>query len=472
MSFRTRLFATYALIVVICLGLVAISVTVLLQGYRDRLTMERLDNIARPISVQVRSLVLGQVTASELWSNLEEQARRNNVYIILGSAEGNIIRQISPGQPPNQQSIEVPSGGLPQNILKPTQGKFETSAGKAYIFAAYPLGRLTSSVESRADVLMLSVPQTGSVAILASLFRPFLLAGVIALVISLILAFVFARSVYRPLKQVTSAAQRIARGEYDQKIPVTGPGEFSELASNFNDMADKVKQSQQQLRHFVADVSHELKSPITSIQGFAQALLDGTAGDDDTRSKAARIINDESRRMRRQVDELLELARMQSGQLKFMREPVDLSDLLEHCRELFDVQAQEKGIVLKIDAETPVTVSGDVDRLEQLFSNLLDNAIKNSPAGSEVHVTGRKAAGDCVEVKVTDSGPGIPPEQLPYVFERFYQVTGVRTGVGLGLAIAREIALAHGGTIDARSEPGHGAEFIVGLPTAGSGVSG
>ncbi len=466
MSFRTRLFATYVLIVVICLGLVALVVTLLLQGYRDRLTMERLDNMARPISVQVRSLVLGQVSSRELWSKLEEQAQNNNVYIILSNSEGNIVRQISPLPPQNQQAIEVPPGGLPQDVQTPTQGKFATADGKTYIYAAYPLVRIaTSAIETKFDALVLAVPQTGSVAILASLFRPFLLAGIIALVLSLIIAFLFARSVYHPLNRVSNAAQGVARGDYDQKIPVTGPKELSELAANFNDMAEQVKQSQQQLRHFLADVSHELKSPITSIQGFAQAIVDGTAGDDETRLKAASIINDESKRMRRQIDELLELARMQSGQLKITREPVALNELLQYCHEVFNIQAQEKDIRLKMETGDLVTVLGDVDRLEQLFSNLLDNAIKNSPADGEVHVTSRKLGGDYVEVRIADSGPGIPPEQLPHVFERFYQVTGVRTGVGLGLAIAREIVLAHGGTIEARSEPGEGAEFIVRLPT-------
>ena len=428
--------------------------------------MERLDNIARPISVQVRSLLLGDVSPKELWANLEEQAQKNNVYIILGSSDGNIVRQITPGQPPYQQAIKVSSDSLPQSVSKPTQGKFETSDGKTYIFATYPLGRVASSVESNVDILILAVPQTGSVAILASLFRPFLLAGIIALIISLMLAFLFAHSVYRPLQQVTSAAQRIARGEYDQKIPVSGPKEFSQLATSFNNMAEEVKESQQRLRHFVADVSHELKSPITSIEGFAQALLDGTAGDEATRLKAARIINNESKRMRRQVDELLELARMQAGQLKLNREPLDLNELLDHCYELFNIQAQEKDIMLKNEAGPTMIVVGDVDRLEQLFNNLLDNAIKNSPAGSEVCVISGKTSNGYVETRVKDGGPGIPPEQLPHVFERFYQVTGVRTGVGLGLAIAREIVLAHGGTIQASSEPGEGAEFIVRLPSA------
>lgn len=173
--------------------------------------------------------------------------------------------------------------------------------------------------------------------------------------------------------------------------------------------------------------------------------------------------------MRRQVDELLELARMQSGQLRINHEPVALNELLEYCTEVFNIQTQENGIRLKTETEGDVTVLGDADRLEQLFSNLLDNAIKNSPADGEVRVASRRLNGDNIEIRIADSGPGIPVEQLPYVFERFYQVTGVRTGVGLGLAIAKEIVLAHGGTIEAKGEPGEGAEFIVRLPTIVSG---
>jgi signal transduction histidine kinase len=463
-SFRTRLFITYALIVFICLGMVAILMTVLLQGYRDRLTMERLDNMARPISVQVRSLIGGQVTARDLWSSLQEQAENNNVFILLGDGNGNIVRQIAPVPSSNQEQIQV-SSGFPRNLIGPTQGKFQAVDGTTYLFAAYPVARVASSVAAKVDTLALAIPQAESMAIMASLFRPLLLAGMIALIISLILAFFFARSVYRPLKQVTGAAQRISQGDYDKKIPVKGPREFRDLAANFNDMAEKVKQSQLQLRHFVADVSHELKSPITSIRGFAQALIDGTANDDDKRLKAARIINDESARMRRQVDELLELARMQSGQIRIANERLDIHELLDHCVDVFSLQAQEKGVVLKATHGNKVHVLGDFDRLEELIGNLLDNAIKNTPSEGEVQISDT-INDEYIEIRISDSGPGIPQEQLPYVFERFYQVTGVRTGVGLGLAIAREIALAHNGTITAESQPGEGATFIVRLPSA------
>jgi len=463
MSLRTRLFVTYIMIVVLCLGMVALAVTIIVQGQRDRLAMQRLDDMARPIYVQVRSLLRGQVSFGELWTNLEEQAHKNNVHIILADGKGNIVRQVDP-RSRFQRPLEVPPEELPHGLSQPEQGTFVSSTGQTFIFAAYPLARLPAAREaSRIETLILAIPRTGALAILASFTRPLLLGGLIALILSLIVAILFARSIYRPINRVTAAVEKIAQGQYDQEIPEAGPAEIKRLARSFNQMARQVKHSQQQLRHFVADVSHQLKSPLTSIQGFAQALLDGTASTKESRLKAATIISDESNRMRRQVDELLELARMQSGQLKIVREPVDIGELLEHCQEIFTVQAEEKGVALKLKTEPEMNALGDIDRLEQVFSNLLDNAIKNSPAKGEVRVTGSKVR-DFIEVRVADEGPGIPPEQLPHVFERFYQAAGARTGVGLGLAIAREIVLAHGGTIEARSEPGEGAEFIVRLP--------
>jgi len=465
MSLRMRLFLTYSLIVVICLGLVALSVTVILRGYRDRLASERLDNIALPIYVQVVSLVRGDTTFADLWANLEEQAQNNDVYIILGSGNGNIIRQVTPGDSPYQSAITVAVGELPHGIMSKQQGTFVTTGGQTFIYVAYPtLGIPAPTASVGVNTMILAAPRTGTLAIWASLLRPFLFAGLITLAISLIIAIIFARSIYRPVRQVTQTAQQIAQGQYDQQITVTGPREVKGLALSFNQMTAQVKQSQQRLRHFVADVSHQLKSPLTSIQGFAQAILDGTAGDEDTRLKAATIINDESQRMRRQVDELLELARMQSGQVKMAREPVAIADLVDHYRQIFAVQAEEKGVTIKTEIEAGVTAMGDIDRLEQVVANLLDNAIKNSPAQDQIKVISHRQPDNQVEIRVADNGPGIPPEQIPYVFDRFYQAGGVRTGAGLGLAIAREIIRAHGGTIEVESYPGGNTEFIVRLP--------
>lgn len=473
MSLRARLIVSYTLIVILCLSIVAVAVSVMLQGYRDRLGMARLDDITRPIYVQVRSLARNQVSLNEVWANLLEQAQKNNVHILMADAEGHFVRQVSPQGRPLQQPIELTSGELPRDTSRSTNGTFSTPGGQTFIFVAYPLGRLFGSTElTRLETLVLAIPRGGTSIIWTSLIRPFVLAGLIALGVSVIIAVFLARSIYRPMQRLAEATEKIAQGQYDQKIPVAGPREVKDLAIRFNEMASRVNQSQQQLRHFVADVSHQLKGPLTSIQGFAQAILDGTADDSDAKLKAARVINDESRRMIRQVDELLELSRMQSGQIQMARELVDIKELLLHCQEIFIMRAEEKTILLRTEIEPLMPVVGDADRLEQVFSNLLDNALKNTPNKGEVCITGRNSTTNSIDITVADNGPGIPPEQLPYVFERFYQAGGLRTGVGLGLAIAREIVLTHGGKIEANSNPGEGTRFTVTLPASATGSSG
>jgi signal transduction histidine kinase len=469
MSLRMRLILSYVLIVVLCLSIVVVTVVMTMQSSRDRLVTASLNDVALPLYAQeVRALAQGEASLAEVWSNLAEAARENDVYIFWVDSDGGIIRQASPLVNSRPQLITVAPEELPHDISQPTQGTFVDANGRTFIFAAYPFGRLTTaSAASRLGTLVIALPRSGTSAIWAAMIRPSLLAGLVALCVSVAVAFFLTRSVYRPIQRVTGAAGRIAQGQYDQEVPVAGPREVRGLAVSFNEMAKKVQQAQQQLRHFVADVSHQLRTPLTSIRGFAQAMLDGTASDDEARMKAARIIEDESKRMIRQVNELLELSRMQSGQVQMARELVDVKELLGHCQEIFAIRAEESGQSIKMEIEPLVPVAGDIDRLEQVFSNLLDNALKNSPPQSEVRITARNSGADSVEVVIADSGPGIPPEQLPYVFERFYQASGVRSGAGLGLAIAREIVVAHGGQIEASSAPGEGAQFAVRLP-AGS----
>jgi two-component system OmpR family sensor kinase len=474
MSLRMRLILSFTLVVIICLSIAAVAVTVVLQSSRDRLSTARLSDVARPIYVQIAAAARGQESWRDVLATLEEQAQNNNVYIFLAGREGKIVNQIPHKEGSAQQLEELPTEKLPRSTAKPAQGTFETSDGKVFLYAAYYIGRIFDyQTPSRSvETFILAVPRSGTIAILAGLFGPFFRAGLVALFISVVIAFFLARSAYRPVGKVTEAVDKIAQGEYNQEIPVTGPKEIRSLATHFNEMARKVKQSQQQLRHFVADVSHQLRTPLTSIQGFAQAILDGTADDTDTRLKAAQVIDDESKRMIRQVEELLELSRMQSGQLQMAQEPVDIKELFMHCQEVFSMRAEEKSVLIRTEIEPLMPVMGDVDRLEQVFSNLLDNALKNTPTRGEVSITGRNNATGFVEITLSDNGPGIPPEQLPYVFERFYQASGLRTGFGLGLAIAKEIVTAHSGKIEVSSDPGEGTKFTVMLPPGHPAASG
>jgi two-component system sensor histidine kinase ResE len=235
-------------------------------------------------------------------------------------------------------------------------------------------------------------------------------------------------------------------------------------------MADQVEASQRSQRDLVANVSHELKTPLTSIQGFSQALLDGTAVGPGDPARAARVIHDEAGRMGRMVDDLLVLARFDAGQVEMTRERVHLGPLLRACVEKLGPQMEAATVALALDIPDGLSALGDGDRLAQVFTNLLDNAVAHTRAGGQIGVTARPAdQTDSVEVVVTDTGDGIPAEELPRVFERFYQVDKARRhsrGAGLGLAITKEIVEAHGGTISAESVVGLGSKFTVRLPDA------
>jgi signal transduction histidine kinase len=468
MSLRTRLILSYILIIVLCLSIVAVSLVVLLGDQLNRLTMAHLADTALPIYIQFRAAARGQVSLNQAWTNLQEMSRETGTYIFLLDAQDVIIRQAIPTEsswiPPSKLEIEKPPLGRPA----PYVGNYIAPGGERFIFVAHPLIGLFRPPDPSTppETLVLAIPRQQALAVWADFAKPFLWAGLVALAVSILIAVLLARSVYVPIRRVTNAAEEIARGNYDQEVPVAGPKEVKGLAASFNQMAKQVKRSQQMLRDFVADASHELRSPLTSIKGFAQAIVDGTAKNKAAQLKAARVIEDESKRMMRLVEELLEFSRLESGQVKMVKESVDLKDLLQQCHEIFLMRAKEKNIQLKTDIEPLPPVVGDIDRLEQVFSNLLDNALKHTPSGGKISIISRLPYPNFVEIAVTDTGPGIPGEQLRHVFERFYRAdpSAGKAGAGLGLAIARQIVLAHGGDIMAKSTLGQGTEFLVRLP--------
>jgi signal transduction histidine kinase len=270
------------------------------------------------------------------------------------------------------------------------------------------------------------------------------------------------------LQGMSRAAMAVADGDYRQTLKLNGPQEVQNLAQSFNAMVDKVQTSQQIQRDFLANVSHELKTPLTSIQGFAQAMLDGAVEDTEARDHAVRVIFEESDRLRRLVEDLLDLARIDAGQIEFKRQPIDLQALLGSVVDKLILPAKEKGVVLENRLDAFPTMIGDGDRLAQVFTNLVDNAIKHTPPDRRVIVHGNAAQG-WISIHVDDSGSGIPNEDLSRIFERFYQVDKARRGgkdrgVGLGLAISRQIVEAHGGRIVAQSTVGKGSRFTVQLP--------
>jgi signal transduction histidine kinase len=320
---------------------------------------------------------------------------------------------------------------------------------------------------TEAAAMVVAKPAAGLGEVFDDLLPRLISSGLIGVAAALILGFLLSQSVAAPLRNIARAARNVARGNYRQRVPVTGPREVRDLADNFNRMTEDVQRSQQTLRDFLANISHELKTPLTSIRGFSQAILDGTIDDKDGVDRSARIINDESSRVLRLVEELLDLSRIESGQIPMRQENIDLGELFGHVGEVFALRSEDSGVGLAVSPDVAgMQVRGDFDRLEQVMNNLLDNAFRHTPHGGHVRVIAERAEGGFVQVTVSNDGRAIPAQDLPHLFERFYRANtgGTGKGYGLGLAITREIVRAHGGEIWAASQPGKGTSFIFTLP--------
>jgi signal transduction histidine kinase len=460
-SLRSRLLATYLLVVGLVVTLVAFSLVLLLlrNPIAERQVYQRLELLSTTLEARLDRL--GLVGSPVQLEAILERQSLGDARVILADPDGRLLIDNRPelGPPP---SIAPP----PQTAVgESVRGSYREALGRVWLSVAQTLpdGRL----------LFLSAPRPSlrTLVLLGdSLLTPLVQAAALALVLSLLLAWLVSRWVARPLQHMATAARAVADGAYDTELPLDGPSEVRSLASAFNTMVRRVQVSRKAQRDFVANVSHELKTPLTSIQGFAQAILDGTATDVQAQRHAAGVIYDESDRLRRMVEDLLDLARLDAGQVAFTFAPVDLVALLRGVIDRLGLRANEKGVELQTDWAAQPNLLADGDRLAQVFTNLVDNAVKHTPEGGRVLVRSRLDQGWAL-VEVEDTGPGISPDDLSRIFERFYQVDRSRRGgeghgVGLGLAISREIVAAHGGQLTAHSTPGQGSLFTARLPLA------
>jgi len=308
----------------------------------------------------------------------------------------------------------------------------------------------------------------GTAKFVRSVWWQFLLAGAIAAFIALFLARLLARGMTQPLRDMAQAAQMMARGDYRQRVEVTSRDEVGRLAGTFNQMASEMEGLERLRRDLVANVSHELKTPLSALQAHLENLLDGV---EEANPALLEVMLGQSERLSRLVDELLDLSRLESGDVPLQIEPIRLAPLVDRVVGEIEVARPGRGIQTRnrVPADLPA-VEADRERIHQVLFNLLDNAHRFTPPGGVVTVSATRGNGSC-QVSVQDTGPGIPPEHLPLVFERFYRVDPSRSrddgGTGIGLAIARSVVEAHGGRIWAESGDAGGSTFRFVLPIGG-----
>ncbi|MGZ5351744.1 MAG: sensor histidine kinase [Actinomycetota bacterium] len=297
-----------------------------------------------------------------------------------------------------------------------------------------------------------------------------LIAGATAAALALLVARWLARGMTQPLRDMAGAAQKMETGDYRQRVVTASRDEVGQLAVAFNRMSSELENLERLRRDLVANVSHELKTPISALRAHLENLLDGV---EQAEPRTLQVMLAQSERLGRLVDQLLELSRLESGDVPLDRAEVPLRPLVARVLSEIEVTRSRHDVELAQDVpEDLPPVFADAERVHQVLFNLLDNAVRFTQAGGVVRVTAARHNG-AVDVTVADTGPGIAAEHLPRVFERFYRVDTARSreegGTGIGLAIARSVVEAHGGRIWAESEPGKGSTFTFELPVATTG---
>jgi signal transduction histidine kinase len=301
----------------------------------------------------------------------------------------------------------------------------------------------------------------------SSVNRSLLIAIGVAGLVGLLLTLLLSQSILRPVDELTSAARAMEKGDLSQRVTVRTKGELGELANAFNAMAEGLKRLEQLRRNMVTDVAHELRTPLSNVRGYLEALQDGIV---DPTPETIASVHEEAMLLNRLVDDLQELAMAEAGQLHLVKQPVDIQEMVEKSVQSMSAQASEKDVTVEVHlAENLPLVEADPERMGQVLRNLLQNAVVNTPPGGHILVVASPNDTQ-IKVSVKDSGVGISAEHLPYVFERFYRADRSRDrstgGAGLGLAIVKQLVEAQGGQVEIDSQVDIGTTVTFTSPIA------
>jgi two-component system, OmpR family, sensor kinase len=425
LSLRTQLLAAIAIVVLLA-GAISLAVgAVLTRRAVDRSILKDVSQQADLLAERERVALLPLGDLEKLRPFL---ARQNERVVVA---------------PLGKPSKYVPAGS------SRTSSGTVSADGKEWFYAARPVA---------GKALVLLRPRVVGAAAWRPYLEGLLIAAGIGVALAAAVSLLLARRIARPVRRVAEATEALAAGVAPGAVPAEGAAELVSLAESFNHMAVELEHARDAERAFLLSVSHELKTPLTAVIGYAEGLADGTVDVDG----AAATIAKEAARLERLVRDILDLARMNRSAFSVRSEPVDLVEIAAEGRRRHEAQASSFGIELTLDADDVAEARGDADRLVQALSNLVENALRISPAGGTVRIVARPGL-----LAVDDEGPGLLPDEIPRAFERFFlysRYAGSRpVGTGLGLAIVDELARAMGGFVEVRSRPGS-TRFSIRLP--------
>lgn len=483
-TIRGKLSLAFLLIIAVCLIPTSAAAAYVIRYYQQQDAIERLSSFGQTVAGAASARQFSQFTPAEI-VNIFNAQKSSNVRILYTDARG-VIQADSENKYVGTVwpvSANQPEVGTPP--LHPAyQGRFTAPDGVSLAVATYRVERrrlpgsgapatgVPADQQAATSFIIVAVPWNAlsdAWSVIIGRLKWFVIA---ALLVSVFVAFVLSRSLTSRLQTLTQGANAMASGDYDRAMRLakvrSSNDEIGDLANAFQTMATNVARVQQAQRELVANVSHELKTPLTSIQGFSQAMIDGTVTSDTEYQDLAQIIQQESQRMRRLVEQMLELSRLESGTVRLDVAPLRVDELVENVGKRYARLGEAKGVTVRWASPHNLVMNADAGRLEQVLVNLLDNALEYTNTGGQVTMSVQATRPNRFEFVIEDTGRGIPPDDVPRLFERFYQVERSRTGqgkhVGLGLAIVREIVDGHHGEIAVHSRVGAGTTIVVTIP--------
>ena len=448
-SLQFRLLLAFVVVIVVAIGTVSIFV---LQNTGSEL--EQFDVRTQQMQTERTGMLLtyyysfNNMSWDGVQTVVEELGTSEGIHIVVTDADGIIVANSEGNSLGKEYHTSAPGTKLflpappPGGMMMPATG---TAIGTLYINPE-SAGALTKA--------------------LANTINRFLLwGGLLAIAIALVITLFLSRRISSPIRALTTSARKLGQGDFSQRVPAKGKGEIAELAQAFNSMAADIERNEKLRQNLVADTAHELRTPLSNLRGYLEAIKD-----DVIKPDAATInsLYEEATLLTRLVDDLQELALAEASELKLVKQSEDVSGVIKQAISSHQTQASDKGIFLRTDLPEKLPLCDiDSQRIAQVLHNLLSNAITHTPREGTITISA-KESGKFVEVSVTDTGEGIPQEELENIFERLYRVDKSRSrrtgGSGLGLTIAKRLVEAHGGKISVQSEPGKGSVFSFTVP--------
>ena len=461
----SRIAVAFAVVGLVAALAVGAGLFVGLRTLHQEATLSALGDVAQPVLARIRTITAAAELRPALTAITADLRPDIGLYAMAGRR---VIAAAEGAADVDVGSIDI---GPSVKVGESVGGQLTATGGTRLLYSATLVRR--EGVVAGPIAIVLTAPDTSGAAALRDLLRVLPAVALVTALIAIPIAAFLARSMTRPLRRLSDAAVVVpAGGGPTARIEPEGPLEVRELTDRFNAMTVELDRIRAEERELLANIRHDLRTPLTVVSGFAEALRDGTASGSEGAARAGGAIAQEAERMARLVEDLRSIDELGAGGVSLRPEPLDPAALVAEAAARFAPRAAAAGVDLRSDADAKLALAADRAAVERILGNLIDNALAVARQGGRVLVEARLAAGGAITFRVSDDGPGFPAGSLDRAFDRFYRADPSRTGpgTGLGLSIVRALARAHGGDAVAENLAPSGARITVTLPAVARAV--